>query len=258
MADLETLPKTEDELQSMTLQEVATAAAKYHEWLTDLAWPHLGDHPVEFGSGFGDYAQRWLDLGLPAMTVGDLEPNRLDFLRDRFGADPRVEVLPLDVFQPPTRQHSSLVSFNVLEHIADHVGALSAAHTLLRPGGAVITFVPAFQFALGEFDRRVGHLRRYTKATLKQTYQEAGLVVDQIHYVNAPGLLAWWMAVRVLRMTPGDSPLLRVWDKVVVPAARRLEEWRRPPFAQSVFAVGHVPTPAESGSATDASSERTG
>lgn len=241
MASLEIPPATDAELQSTTLQEVATAAVNYHRWLTDLALPYLGDHPVEVGSGFGDYAQRWLDEGVPAITVGDAEPSRLAHLHDRFDRDDRVEVLPLDLFAPPRRQHSALVSFNVLEHIPDHVQALAAAHTLLRPGGHVITFVPAFEFALGHFDRQVGHVRRYTRASLRRTYEQAGLVVDRLHYVNAPGLLAWLVGVRMFRMTPGDGALLRVWDKIVVPTARAAERVGRPPFGQSVFAVGHVP-----------------
>jgi SAM-dependent methyltransferase len=242
LASLETPPATDAELQSTTLQEVATAAVNYHRWLTDLALPYLGDNPIEVGSGFGDYAQRWLDEGVPSITVGDVEPSRLAHLRTRFDADDRVEVLALDLFDPPERQHSALVSFNVLEHIPDHVGALAAAHRLLRPGGHVVTFVPAFQFALGQFDRQVGHVRRYTKRTLRAAYQEAGLVVDRLHYVNAPGLLAWTVGVRMFRMTPGDGALLRVWDKVVAPTARTVERVVRPPFGQSVLAVGHVPT----------------
>lgn len=241
MADLATPHETDDGLQSITLQEVATAAANYHRWLTDLALPYLGDNPIEVGSGFGDYAQRWLDEGVPAITVGDAEPSRLAHLHERFDGDERVEVLPVDLFAPPRRDHSALVSFNVLEHIPDHVAALAAARQLLRPGGAVVSFVPAFEFALGRFDRQVGHVRRYTKASLRAAYEEAGLTVDRIHYVNAPGLFAWFLGVRVLRMVPGDGPLLRVWDAAVVPAARALERRVRAPFGQSVFAVGHVP-----------------
>ncbi|MFJ8580596.1 class I SAM-dependent methyltransferase [Micromonospora sp. NPDC093277] len=243
MGDLATVSETDNELQSMTLQEVATAAVNYHRWLTDLALPYLGDNPVEVGSGFGDYAQHWLDAGVPAITVGDIEPTRLAHLHERFDDDERVEVMPVDFFSPPQREHSALVSFNVMEHIDDHVAALASAHQLLRPGGAVITFVPAFEFAMAKFDRQVGHLRRYTKASLRAAYEEAGLSVDRLHYVNAPGLFAWLLGVRMLRMTPGDGALLRVWDAAVVPTARALERLVRAPFGQSVFAVGHVPGP---------------
>ena len=141
----------------------------------------------------------------------------------------------------------------MLEHIEDDIGALRASHRLVVPGGAVIMFVPAFMFAMGRFDRTVGHFRRYTKDTLRAAYESAGLVVEKMHYVNAPGLLAWVLAVRVLRATPGDSAALQLWDRTVTRATRAIEAMIAPPFGQSVFAVGRVP---ESGRTEEARSPR--
>ena len=227
-------------LQSATLESL-TSAVNYHRWLTGLAQPYLGDHPVELGSGLGDYASSWLEAGLPRITVTDLDEARLSHLRTKFAGDERVDVARLDVSDPPARQHSSLVAFNVLEHIPDHVGALRAAHRLLTPGGAVVMFVPAFEFAMSDFDRAVGHVRRYRKRTLAAAYAEAGLQIERLHYVNAPGLFAWFAGMRLMKMTPGDGALVRVWDRAVVPAAHAIEKHVRPPFGQSVFAVGRVP-----------------
>lgn len=227
-------------LQSSTLESLASAH-RYHAWLTALAGPYLGDHPIELGSGLGDYAASWLDRGVPRITVTDVDTSRLKILHERFAGDERVEVLGLDVFEPPARKHSCFLAYNVLEHIPDHVGALKAAHKLVAPGGAVVMFVPAFPFAMSDFDRRIGHVRRYRLATLRAAYEQAGLTVERLHYVNAPGLLAWFAGMRLLRMTPGDGPLVRIWDRMVVPVARSVEKRLTPPFGQSVFAVGRVP-----------------
>lgn len=233
-------PLGDSALQSQTLESVASAV-RYHEWLTSLAAPHLGDHPLELGSGLGDYAQRWLDLGVPEITVTEIDPSRLRILEDRFRDDPRVHPRRIDVLQPAPAEHSAFVAFNVLEHIPDHVRALRAAHTLLRPGGSVVLFVPAFEFAMSRFDRSVGHVRRYTRRSLERTLVEAGLVVDEVRYVNMPGLFAWFVGMRLLRMTPGEGAVLTVWDRVVVPVARWFEGRFGAPFGQSVFAVAHVP-----------------
>jgi len=126
------------------------------------------------------------------------------------------------------------------------VGALRAASGLVRPGGSVVMLVPAFPLAMSDLDRRVGHYRRYTTKTLRAVFGQAGLAVHRLHYVNAPGLPAWIVGMRLLRMTPGDGRLLRVWDRLVIPTARRAESRWTPPFGQSVFAVGRVrsqPTP---------------
>lgn len=229
------------QLQSRTLEDLATAV-RYHAWLTGLARPYLGSHPLELGSGLGDYAQRWLEQGLEEITTTDLDPSRLRHLRDRFSGDNRVSVEPLDVLKPHEGSFSSLVAFNVLEHITDHIDALAAAHRLVVPGGAVVMFVPAFNFAMSDFDRRVGHVRRYSRRSLREAYLAAGLTVERLDYVNIPGIIAWVVGMKWLRMTPGDGPLLKVWDRGVIPTTRRLEERLRAPFGQSLFAVGRVPS----------------
>lgn len=230
-------------LQSTTLEEVASAV-RYHRWLTALAAPHLGDHPLEIGSGLGDYAQTWLDQGLPSITVSDLEHARLAGLRRRFADDPRVDVRELDVAHDPVPDdlapHSALVAFNVLEHIPDDVAALRGARRFLHPGARVVLFVPAFPFAMSDFDRAVGHVRRYTVSSLTRTMVAAGLDPVNVRYVNMPGLAAWTLGMRLLRMTPGDGPLLRVWDTVVVPVAEAVEARVRAPFGQSVLGVARA------------------
>lgn len=239
-----TLPLGDSALQSQTLEGVASAT-RYHAWLTGLATPYLGDDPIELGSGLGDYTQTWIEAGVPRITATEIDPSRLDHLRSRFADDERVTVTRMDVFDPPAAEHTAFVAFNVLEHIPDHVGALRAAHRLLRPGSPVIMFVPAFEFAMSDFDRQVGHVRRYTKAGLRQAFVNAGLVPERVQYVNMPGLFAWWLGMRVLKMTPGDGPTLTLWDRVVVPPAQWLERHVRAPFGQSVFGVARVPADGE-------------
>ncbi|SOD93788.1 class I SAM-dependent methyltransferase [Blastococcus haudaquaticus] len=233
-------PLGDSALQSRTLESVASAV-NYHTWLTDLARPHLGDHPVEIGSGLGDYACRWLDAGLPEITVTEADPDRLAVLRSRFAGRDDVHVRAMNVLAPQPAAHSALVAANVLEHIPDDVRALRAAHEVLRPGGSVVLIVPAFQLAMSRFDREVGHVRRYTRKSLRTALTAAGLVVDEVRYIDVPGLFAWFVGMRLLRMRPGDGALLTVWDRMVVPATRWVEERVGAPFGKSVFAVAHVP-----------------
>jgi SAM-dependent methyltransferase len=228
------------QLQLRVLEDLE-GARNYNAWVAALALPHLGNHPIEIGSGLGGNAGRWLAAGLPRITVSDVEEETLNALRARFAGDDRVEVMQVDLTGPPRRQHSALVALNVLEHVEDDVGGLRAAHELVARGGRVVIFVPAFEFAMGSFDRAIGHHRRYTKAMLAAAFTRAGLEAEQCHYVNAPGLLAWTVGMRLLRMTPREGLALRVWDGAVIPVTRRLESRRRPPFGQSVLGIARVP-----------------
>lgn len=229
------------ELQSEVLESNAEAV-NYHEWLCSLALPYLGENPIEIGSGLGDYAQTWLKMGVPKVTVTEADPGRLAHLKEKFHDEPRIELGSIDLDGTTAGNYSAAVSFNVMEHIPDDVAALRAARYAVGDDGAVISFVPAFPFAMSRFDRAIGHVRRYTIDSMSQAYAQAGLDIETIRYVNAPGLLAWFVGMRLLRMTPKAGPTVSVWDAQVVPRARRWESRHRVPFGQSVFAVGRPRT----------------
>ena len=228
-----------DELQHSVL-EALESAVNYNRWVASLIAPYLGDDPVEIGSGTGTYAELWLDGGLEKLTVTDVDPVLLRRLRERFADDPRVDVLEVDLLAAPERSHSAVLALNVLEHIEDDVAALESAARLVRPGGAIVMFVPAFEFAMSRFDRSIGHFRRYTTRTLGSAMENASLQVEDVRYVNAPGLLAWTVGMRLLRMEPREGVVLRAWDRAVIPAARMVESRWRPPFGQSVLGVART------------------
>jgi 2-polyprenyl-3-methyl-5-hydroxy-6-metoxy-1,4-benzoquinol methylase len=225
------------ELQSDVLEDLKTAT-NYRKWLCSLALPYFGDDVLEVGSGLGYYASDWADMGV-SLTTSEADQGRLAALRARFAEDPRVSVRELSVPITEEANYSSVVAYNVLEHIPDHVEALRAFRGLLRESGAVIIVVPAFEKAMSRFDLAIGHQRRYTKASLSAALGQAGLHVERCHYVNAPGLLAWYVGMKLLGGKPKEGPLLTIWDKVVVPVERRIEQRLRMPFGQSVFAVAH-------------------
>jgi SAM-dependent methyltransferase len=235
------------DVSTSTLQlnvlESLESAEHYNRWVADLVLPHLGESPIEIGSGIGVSASLWLEAGLPRITVSDRDPACLDELHARFDGDDRVEVEPIDLLTASPADHSALVAINVLEHIEDERGAIEGAARLVAPGGRIIFFVPAFSFATGRFDRAIGHWRRYTVDSVGRAFENAGVRIVSARYVNAPGLLAWFAYVRLLRRTPGEGPLLRTWDRTVVQLARRVESHWSPPFGQSVLAIGEVGAP---------------
>lgn len=222
-------------LMSDALEDLESAR-NYRDWLCSLGLPYFGDDVLEIGSGLGHYAADWADMGVN-ITASEADPTRLAALRERFANDQRVRVRELSVPIAETGDYSTVVAYNVVEHIPDHVGALRSFAGLLRPGGAVVLIVPAFQFAMSEFDRAIGHQRRYRTAGLASALRRAQLKVERCHYINGPGLLAWYVTCRLLRGRPKQGPLLTAYDRLYVPAQRWIESKVTMPFGQSVFAV---------------------
>lgn len=66
-------------------------------------------------------------------------------------------------------------AFEVLEHIEDDQAALHDWAKLITPGGSLVLSVPAGPKRYGEWDKAVGHYRRYSPARLESVLTEAGL-----------------------------------------------------------------------------------
>jgi 2-polyprenyl-3-methyl-5-hydroxy-6-metoxy-1,4-benzoquinol methylase len=229
----------DQEVQSEVLEGLATAV-NHRRWFVNLAVPYLGDNPIEIGSGLGDYALEWAPK-FARFTATEADPERLVKLKERMTDHPTVDVRQMLLPAEEEGDYSAAVSYNVLEHIEDHVGALRSMSGLVRPGGAIVLIVPAFMFAMSPVDYATGHVRRYTKKTMRAALTEAGLEVERLQYANALGLLGYYMATSVFKLTPKEGAMVKVYDKLVLPVTKAAESIVRPPFGQSVFAVARTP-----------------
>ena len=226
-------------IQSEVLEGLATAV-NHRRWFVELALPYLGDNPIEIGSGLGDYALEWAEH-LPRFTASEADPDRLVLLKERLADRTNIDVREMLLPTTDRGDYSSAVSYNVLEHIEDHVGALRSMSTLVRPGGRIILIVPAFMFAMSQVDIATGHVRRYTKKTMRAALTEAGLEIEKLHYANALGLIGYYGATSIFKLAPKEGPMVKLYDSLVLPVTKAAERLVKPPFGQSVFAVARTP-----------------
>lgn len=215
--------------------------ANHRKWFADFAKPYLGEHPVEIGSGLGDYALQWIPL-VEKFTATDADPALLGELKKQMAAHPNVEVRQILLPTEERADHSCLICYNVLEHIDDHVAALQSMARLVRPDGHIVLVCPAFPFAMSPVDIATGHVRRYTKRTMREAVTAAGLDVVDIRYANSLGLICYYAFTSLLRKQPSTGRTMTFYDRLVVPLVRGIERAMggRPPFGQSVVAVARV------------------
>ena len=229
----------DQQVQSDVLEGLATAV-NHRRWFVELAIPYLGDHPIEVGSGLGDYALEWAPH-FAKFTATEADPDRLLLLKERLHGHASIDVRELLLPTEERGQYTGAVSYNVLEHIEDHVSALRSMARLVRPGGRVVLIVPAFMFAMSPVDIATGHVRRYTQKSMRAAMTEAGLTIEKLHYANALGLIGYYMATSVFKLTPKEGPMVKFYDRLVLPVTKAAEKLVKPPFGQSVFVVARVP-----------------
>ena len=217
-------------------------ADNYAGWIFELIEPYLGNEVLEVGGGHGTFTEM-LARRAKRVVACDLSERCVSRLRERFSGEESVEILHGSVDSAAALgPFDSVILINVLEHIEDDDGALrEIGGRLLRPGGRVVLWVPAFSLLYSDFDRRIGHYRRYRRPGLRTQLSDAGYEELDIRYVNAVGAVAWLVLARILRRTPTNGTAVKVFDRYFVPVLNRLERRWRPPFGQSVLAVAVRP-----------------
>lgn len=220
-----------------------TAAPRYRRWQIDTVRPYCGRSVLEVGPGMGHFAAELDALGLDRLVLADMEPYVLERLRRTYAGRDDVDVVELklpgrvDIGEPV----ETIVAMNVIEHIEDEVAAMRDLAAALTPGGRLIIWVPGYAALYGDFDRKVGHVRRHTPATLRTVVERAGLQVSVCRPINLLGGIGWWLAVRRGGVGYPKPWLVWLYDRVGIPVSRLLERIVRPPFGQTVFCIATKP-----------------
>jgi glycosyltransferase involved in cell wall biosynthesis len=216
----------------------------YNRWLVSRFEHSVGRRVLEIGAGFGNITRHL--KGRELLVASDLDPVALEHLKGVFRDDPSVriasyrfplaesagkEVRALDV--------DTVVCLNVLEHIEDDRATLADLHAALRPGGRLVLLVPAFASLYGTLDEHLHHFRRYEKAELEEKIRGAGFELEDVKFVNRPGIFGWWLNGRVLRRRVLPRGQLLAF-KLLMPMLKR-EEKNPPRSGLSLLAIARKP-----------------
>jgi SAM-dependent methyltransferase len=218
----------------------------YFAWQVELFKGHTRGTIIDHGAGTGGLSSALLAARAGSVVAVEPDPQLVEFLHGKFDglADATVFAGTLDdyIAEHGTACVDTIVSSNVIEHIEDDVGCLGAMRDLLRPGGAVGLYVPARPELFGSLDEAVGHHRRYTRPELEDKLVRAGFRVVSVKYRNLVAVLPWLVTGRVLRKSKVGNGSLKLFDKVIFPICRRLEDLFPPMYGLNLVAIGVKPS----------------
>lgn len=217
--------------------EVMREAENYNRYLLRLVGEHAtqGQRVLDFGAGSGTFAGPCRALGI---DVTALEPD------DKLHAMLAAAGIPAvtDAASLPDASFDSAYSLNVLEHIPDDIAALRTVLAKLKPGGRLLVYVPAFSILFTSMDAKVGHVRRYTRATLRQSVTSAGFEIEDVRYADSLGFLAT-LVFKLVDNGRGDvnRPLLRLYDRFAFPVSRAIDALTHRWFGKNLAIVARRP-----------------
>jgi len=220
--------------------EAMSFAGNYYRWMLEIFRPYMGSAILEVGAGSGNFTDYLLE-GKPHRLVS-LEPsaNMYPLLAERVAHQPHVETHKnylSEVAPALTNSLDTAFYVNVLEHVENDRQELELALGTLKPGGHLLIFVPAMPFLFGTADENFGHFRRYTKASLTSLFSTLPATVVDCRYFDMLGMLPWWMSFVLLRQQSLSPGMVKLYDRLVVPIAKRLESIIQPPAGKNLLLV---------------------
>lgn len=199
--------------------EIMTYARNYNNYLVDLtlSFANSGDTVVDFGAGSGTFSIPVVANGYRVICV-ETDPILANILETQ-----GLTVLG-DLIQAQDNSIDYIYSLNVLEHIVDDADVIGLWHRKLRPGGRIMVYVPAFQFLFSSMDRKVGHVRRYSKRELSQKLSNGGFLITESRYADSLGYMAT-LAYKLFGRKDGaiNRQALIFYDRWLFPLSRRLD-----------------------------------
>ena len=189
---------------------------------------------LDVGCGIGDISLHYAQKGFSGLAI-DLDEQTVKIAKKNLENYPQITVEQKNVFDLMGKFKTIFVC-DVLEHIEDDKSEIKLAANLLSKEGRLVVLAPAFQFLFSEWDRALGHYRRYNAEMLKSLTPH-NLVFEKCRYIDSIGFLASLINRIILKQKNISNSQIELWDRIMVPLSRVTDILFHQYFGKSVLAV---------------------
>jgi len=206
--------------------DLFSQATNWKRYYASLLRPYIHGRVLEVGAGIGGTTPYLWNRTCSEWVC--LEPDRrlLEKLRANLASHPEMTGIETSVGTtadiPNSEKYDCILYIDVLEHLEQDRAELDKASNFVAEGGRIIVLSPAHQWLFSPFDAALGHVRRYTRKTLKAAIPPS-LVKDRILYLDAVGIAASFTNRLFLKQSSPTAGQIAFWDKRIVPASRILD-----------------------------------
>jgi len=220
--------------------ELFALANNWKNYIKAKVAGYLRGDVLEVGAGIGGTtaalhdgtARRWVCLEPDAVLAARLH-GRLRAHTDY--ATTSIVVGSLNAFAD-NPCFDCILYIDVLEHIEDDYRQIKMASRLVRPSGHIVILSPAHEWLFSEFDKRIGHLRRYNKDELRKL-KPHGWVERNLTYLDSIGVLLSLGNVVALRQAMPSQAQILTWDRLCIPLSQLFDRILLGTVGKSILAV---------------------
>jgi len=211
-----------DKIGKNTL-DVIGEADQFNKWMFQTILPFSKGRILEIGSGLGNISNYFLENGNEIMLT-DLRMEYCELLKLKFqnhqnllGVD-QLDLIHRDFeneYAAHLESYDTVFALNVIEHIKDDHLAIRNCKKLLKNDGHLIILVPSYQQLYNQFDKELGHYRRYTQHSLSSLFIKSEFKIIHKQNFNFMGIVGWYLSGNLMKKENIPSNQMRLYNKLV-------------------------------------------
>lgn len=209
--------------------------AKFHrKYCMSFIKKFIKGDVLEVGAGCGSFTRDYFTKDLK-ITLTETDNKNYEDLKASFKNKHNVNVSNSTIFNIE-KTFDTILYLHVLEHIEEDRKELESAYKKLKKGGCLIIMVPKHQKLYSNFDKAIGHFRRY-----ELNFFEKNLVnLDRVLLISldSVGYILYFLNKIFFKNETFPSNLkIFIWDKIFTPVTIFLDFFSNYKFGKCIVAV---------------------
>ena len=207
----------------------------FRKYQFDLIKEFISGKVAEIGPGNGIFLEYYLDR-CDKLDLFEPDKNLFSKLNYKFSNHEKIKVINEEL-NITTNIYDVILYLDVLEHIENYEKEILKAHNALKEGGHLVINVPAFQFLYSDFDKDVGHFKRYSKKDITDLGLKNNLKITRLNYYDSIGfLLSFFSKMISSNYKKNFEKKIKIWNSLI-PASRILDKIFISSFGKSLLIV---------------------
>ena len=209
------------------------SAHNFRKYQLFLIKNYISDKFLEVGPGKGGFTFFYGNLVNKPMLI---EPEKKLYKILKKNLKKKKFIIKNCTIDKINNKFDTIIYFDVLEHIKYDIKEVSIASKKVKKNKYLIFNVPAYQSLYSDFDKSVGHYKRYNKKDFLKISKKTGLKIEKLIYYDSIGFL-FLILNRVFSLKQSNlKNKLYLWN-LLIPLSRLIDFLTFNKFGKSLLCV---------------------
>jgi SAM-dependent methyltransferase len=214
-------------------------AINWKNYFSDKIIKYIKGDVLEVGAGIGINTNFFTKNNKRLSSITCLEPDKKlceKIITNNHNNLHKINEIITGTIEDIDKKYDTIIYIDVLEHIEKSKKEIELIKCRLKKDGCLIILVPAYNYLFSEFDKNIGHFRRYNKAMLNEEIDNQ-LELKKIFYLDSMGFFASLVNKIFLKKSTLSINNIKFWDNFLIKISKISDKLFFHQFGKSLIGV---------------------